>query len=53
MIKIEITTIEDFMAFVAIIQGKEPNIELLKQMANKLNTGSNKLEEAVEHNKGV
>jgi len=47
----EINSFEDFVSFVAIIRGKEINLEEIKNLTKQLSQSDKALEDAVNKNK--
>lgn len=47
----EINSFEDFVSFVALIKGKEIDLDEIKNLTSKLNVADNALEEAIDANK--
>lgn len=48
MLRIEITTIQDLMAFVSIVRGKDMNIDEIKQLTSIIDKNTTLLEDAVK-----
>jgi len=48
---LEINSLEDFAAFIAIIRGEETNLDEIKKITAQITTSDDALKDAVEKNK--
>lgn len=53
MFKLEITDMNVFERFCALLRGENPDDKTIKHITHKLKKASNNLKTVVQHNKGV